>query len=402
MRGRRAALLIQELNRCGYQNTHNCENASRLHEALPDIPLVNVPNTLSAFDSFDEIRHLLADGGKFIDTREPEEIEKYGDAFEGHINIPASTFSQYTSRLTYHPELLDERGYDAPLLVYCMRGRRAGIAKGFLEKCGFTNVHNCQNPERIHTAAPDVPQVNTANPMSVFVSHEELRDLVKDGALIIDAREIDEIEENRDAFAGHVNIPWTSFGQYAARLHGDLIGARGRPILVHCMRGRRAAMLIAALEQCGYTNLFNAKNVEYIKEAIPDIEQVEHANPISPFLDEDEIRDIMATGNVVLVDCREPDQIAADGSVKGHINFPCCSFGLSPSLEKVQSVLGRDPNKPILVFCSAGWRSGILKKELEQTYHYNKVFNVKNAKYLSAACDEFELTHTPNLVTLDA
>jgi phage shock protein E len=396
MRGRRAGLLIEELMRCGYTNTHNCENPSRLQVAIPDVPRINVPNTLSSFDSHEEIRSLLAAGGRFIDVREPEEIEKHGDAFKGHINIPCSTFTQYTSRLAYHPELLGEQGYSSPLLVYCMRGRRAAMAKEFLDKCGFTNVHNCKNPEHIHAAAPEIEQVSAPNPMSTFAEPGEIRRLLAEGALLIDAREMEEIDEYKDAIEGHINIPWTSFGQFAARLHGDLIGAEGRPILVYCIRGRRAALLISALEQCGYSNLFNVQNVARIREAVPDIGLVAHGNPISPFLGESEIIEFMKNGNVTLVDCREPDEICADGSVVGHINIPWSAFDHSIEHEKVSAILGSDLSKPIFVFCSVGWRSGFLKKELESSFGYKNVFHVKNSKVLTAACDSLELTHVPN------
>lgn len=399
MRGRRAGLLIEELRRCGYKNTHNCENPSRLEIAIPDVPRVSVPNTLSTFDSHQEIRSLLAAGGQFIDVREPEEIERHQDAFKGHINIPCSIFAQYNSRLTYHPELLGKDGYSSPLLVYCMRGRRAAMAKEFLDKCGFTNVHNCQNPAHIHAAAPDLEQVSVPNLMSVYADLDEIRQLLSEGAVVIDAREMEEIDEYKDAIAGHINIPWTSFGQFAARLHGDLIGAGGRPILVYCMRGRRAGMLISALEQCGYTNLFNAQNAARIREAVPDISLVEHANPISPFLGEAEIAEIMNRGDVTLIDCREPDAIRADGSVVGHINLPWSDLDSSMDHEKISSILGSDLTKPIFVFCSVGWRSGFLKKELETSFGYKNVFNVKNSKMLSSACDFLQLTHVPNQIT---
>ena len=399
MRGRRAGLLIEELKKCGYKNTHNCENPTRLWQALPDLPRTGVANTISPYDSEDEIRALMADGACLVDVRDPEEIETHKDAFQGHINIPVSVFDQFSSRFILRPQLLGRDGFAAPIVVYCRSGRRAALCKAQLDKCGFTNVHNGQNPERIHAAVPELEQVGTPHTMSPFVSAEEIRQLVEEeGALVIDCREVHEIESHGDAIEGHVNIPWTSFGQYASRLHGDLIGAGNRPMLLYCMGGRRAGLLLNALEQSGYNNLFNGKNIAHIKEALPNIPLVEHANLISPLLAESEMEVHTKSGNVTFLDCQEPEEISKDGSVEGHINIPWSTFGSALCHENVQAVIGVDLSKPIFVYCSVGWRSGFMKKELESAYGYQNVFNVKNAKSLLAACPSLQLTHTPNTV----
>jgi phage shock protein E len=84
---------------------------------------------------------------------------------------------------------------------------------------------------------------------------QKARDLIASGALVLDVRTPDEFS------GGHVpsatNVP---VDQVSARLadvdalaHGD----KGKPIVVYCAKGVRAARAKQTLEGAGYTNVTN-------------------------------------------------------------------------------------------------------------------------------------------------
>lgn len=67
-----------------------------------------------------------------LDVRTPEEFA--AGHVEGAVNIP---HDQIAARL---PEI--ERYAQAPVVVYCRSGRRAGLAAEVLGEAGFTNLHH--------------------------------------------------------------------------------------------------------------------------------------------------------------------------------------------------------------------------------------------------------------------
>ena len=81
------------------------------------------------------------------------------------------------------------------------------------------------------------------------VSVDQVRQLVEDGATIIDVREQFEYE------AGHVknakNIPMSVF-----REHLDEI-PRNKPVYIHCLSGQRSYNVVRALTNLGYDNIYN-------------------------------------------------------------------------------------------------------------------------------------------------
>ncbi|HAM80660.1 FAD-dependent oxidoreductase [Ornithinibacillus bavariensis] len=81
------------------------------------------------------------------------------------------------------------------------------------------------------------------------VKVSQVRELVENDACIIDAREKNEYE------AGHlknaINIPLSEFRNRLAEIPTD------KPVYIHCRSGQRSYNMVMALENLGYTNVYN-------------------------------------------------------------------------------------------------------------------------------------------------
>jgi phage shock protein E len=416
--GKRSALFKAALEKhCGFSNVFNGENPSRILGACANLLGVSQPQTLSPFPSVDQIRRLLSAGAVIVDAREPEEIERLGDAFEGHVNIPASSVASVQSRLAFSSNIIGPKA--GLVVVHCMRGRRAAAVKEALEqRCAYIRVFNGENPQRIHSAAPSLAQTTVANTVSPFASAEEIRELVAAKAVIIDAREPEEIEDRKDAVSGHVNIPWTSFGRYLSRLSQstDILGPKESPVIVYCASGRRASMFKEALEQtCGYTNVFNCQNSARVRAACEGMDVSSSVNEASHRPSTADVRRALLplassilvpeSEKPLIIDCREPEEITADGdAIDGHVNIPWSTFSSggralfessSLYLPSGKPTFSSNKKRPIVIYCLKGWRSEKLKDDLI-SLGYTNVYNVGDSRTILNACPELKLTAVAN------
>ena len=70
----------------------------------------------------------------------------------------------------------------------------------------------------------------------------------------------------------------------------------------------------------------------------------------------DEVRQRLATGSITLIDVREPDEFAS-GHVAGAVNMPISRF--NPAALPASTA-----DKPVVVMCEAGYRSGQIEAYL--------------------------------------
>lgn len=414
MRGRRAGLLKEALERhCGFTNVYNGENPALIHASCPEVLQTAVPNAVSAFAAPEHIKDLIAKGARIVDVREPEEIATAGDAVEGHINIPLSAFDSYASRLasSHCNELLGSK--HAPLIVHCRAGRRAGTFIELLHRrCGFVNLFNGENPGRIFKSCPELKPTNVPNTLSQFLIHSEIRELLKHNAVLVDVREPEEIIASGDGLEGHVNIPWSSFGEYAARLQEghDMLGPKSQPIIVICKSGRRADLFKTTLEKvCGYTQVYNGKNSQHIRDACPEIAVNVEPQGVSSFASADDLRRVLLplvdsaadAPTPLLVDCREPEEIiSSKDAIEKHVNIPWSTFTHKGSLlfkELHGHHLSQDKARPIVIYCLKGWRSAYMKRILD-SIGYTHVYNAENSRRIVEACPALQLVDTPNTI----
>lgn len=381
--------------KCRYTNVLSCVKAADLVALNSALEISHHSNLLTTYADPSEIRALREQGAVLVDARDSDEIERYKDSFVGHINIPWSTFSHFSARLNrFGDELLGSsgKGKDSPVMVMCMRGRRAMFLKEGLEKrCGFTNVYNCENPARVHAALPEVEETGNSNGLSENLTVEEIKALGQK-ICMIDVREAEEIELSNNAIGGHVNIPFSSFSHYASRLtyFEEAIGSKSQPVLVYGVNGRRSVAFKDKLQrQCGFTQVYSCESSANITEAFPDIDLTGEPNVLSPYAALHELRQLFEGGSII-VDVREPEEIAAAGAFAGHINIPWSSFDeYLPRLSRFEEILG-EKSRPIIVHCANGRRAALFKDALEKHCGYTKVFN--------GQCPELICSCAPELV----
>lgn len=175
-----------------------------------------------------------------VDTRDTDDITARGGAAAGHINIPWSSFELYESRIRYLHSIFSSK--DTPIVLYAdpEAAQSAVLFKDALEqRCGYTNVQSCESADDLVAAKPSINLTSQPNLISNFVDATEIRVLYDQGAVLIDSRDPDEIEREKDSPQGHVNIPWSTFGHYSSKLNafGDkLLGSNDKgkdsPVLV--------------------------------------------------------------------------------------------------------------------------------------------------------------------------
>ncbi len=86
---------------------------------------------------------------------------------------------------------------------------------------------------------------------TAFVPEAKARDLLRQGALVVDVRSPDEF--SRGHLPKAVNVPLDALSTQAPTRFPD----KGQPLLLHCVSGVRSGMGVQQLKALGYTNAFN-------------------------------------------------------------------------------------------------------------------------------------------------
>jgi phage shock protein E len=86
---------------------------------------------------------------------------------------------------------------------------------------------------------------------SSFVSADTARQLLQQGALVVDVRSPGEF--NSGHLPGALNIPLGNLGEELPRRVPD----KSQVLLLHCLSGTRSAMAKGQARQMGYSNVFN-------------------------------------------------------------------------------------------------------------------------------------------------
>ncbi len=102
---------------------------------------------------------------------------------------------------------------------------------------------------------------------------------------------------------------------------------------------------------------------------------MEAANAAVPRITPAQAKEMIAKGDVLVVDVRDPKEVEQSGKVAGAVNV---ARGLlefkaapdSPSLDK-----SFDPAKPVIVYCASGGRSALAGKTLKEL-GYAQVYNL--------------------------
>lgn len=103
------------------------------------------------------------------------------------------------------------------------------------------------------------------------------------------------------------------------------------------------------------------------------------ANERAPRIGADDARRLMADENALVVDVRDPHEVAASGKLRGAVNISrgMLEFRADPATPYHEPALR--PDRPVIVYCASGGRSALACATL-QDMGYRKVFNLGGFK----------------------
>jgi phage shock protein E len=87
--------------------------------------------------------------------------------------------------------------------------------------------------------------------------------MIEDGVLVLDVRTQEEFDEAH--IPGAIHIPWEDTDSIIEAIGSD----QQRQVVVYCRTGNRSGKVQTALEQAGYTNIFNATGFEALQSTRP-------------------------------------------------------------------------------------------------------------------------------------
>lgn len=120
--------------------------------------------------------------------------------------------------------------------------------------------------------------IEAANAAVPRISPAEARDLIRDGAIVIDVRDAPEVEKSgKVEGAIHVSRGMLEFRADPDSPYHDKKLDRARPVLVYCASGGRSALSGKTLKDMGYDKVFNLGAFKDWVEAGGEIEK-----PIEP------------------------------------------------------------------------------------------------------------------------
>lgn len=104
-------------------------------------------------------------------------------------------------------------------------------------------------------------------------------------------------------------------------------------------------------------------------------EMIDAANAVVPRITPEDARSMIAKGDVLIVDVREPPELEASGKVAGAVNVPrgMLEFRADPNSPYHDARF--DKTKTVILYCASGARSALGGKLLRDI-GYEKVFNL--------------------------
>jgi rhodanese-related sulfurtransferase len=113
-------------------------------------------------------------------------------------------------------------------------------------------------------------------------------------------------------------------------------------------------------------------------------EMMDAANTLVPRITPQEAQAMIAKGDVLVVDVRDPSEVAASGKVAGAVNISrgMLEFRADPKSPYHDPRLDR--SKTMILYCASGGRSALGGKILKDM-GYEKVFNLGGFKDWAAA-----------------
>ncbi len=103
------------------------------------------------------------------------------------------------------------------------------------------------------------------------------------------------------------------------------------------------------------------------------------ANAAVPRIGREDAEALIARGDVLVVDVRDPSEVQASGQVPGAVNVPrgMLEFRADPTSPYHNAAFS--PDRPVLVYCASGGRSALAGKTLQEL-GYRDVRNIGGFK----------------------
>ena len=92
----------------------------------------------------------------------------------------------------------------------------------------------------------------------------------------------------------------------------------------------------------------------------------------------------LSKGDVVVVDLRDPGEIAASGAAKGALRIPLAQLPMKADSRHPDFVKELGSGKPIALYCAAGGRAG-MACDLMRRLGYDDVHNIGGLSHWQAA-----------------
>ena len=103
------------------------------------------------------------------------------------------------------------------------------------------------------------------------------------------------------------------------------------------------------------------------------------ANEAVPKIDPDQAKAMVEKGEALVVDVRDPQEVAASGRIKGAVNVSRGMLEFRADPESPYHDKAFDRGKPVLVYCASGGRAALAGKLLKD-FGYDKVYNLGGFK----------------------
>lgn len=104
-------------------------------------------------------------------------------------------------------------------------------------------------------------------------------------------------------------------------------------------------------------------------------EMIAAANSSVPKISRDEARKLIADGNALVVDVRDPTEVQASGKVKGAVNVSRGMLEFRADADTPYHNPEFRKDRPIILYCASGGRSALSGKVLQEM-GYDRVYNL--------------------------
>lgn len=108
------------------------------------------------------------------------------------------------------------------------------------------------------------------------------------------------------------------------------------------------------------------------------------ANEAVPKVGPDQAKAMVEKGEALVVDVRDPQEVAASGRIKGAVNVSRGMLEFRADPESPYHDKAFDRGRPVLVYCASGGRSALAGKTLKEL-GYSTVLNAGGFKDLAEA-----------------